>query len=182
MSAPPDRPEATSAPVVPARDDARRPRSVADRLRLFVILLVLPAAAVCIPTVVVSHFFGQHPALKEAPHTEGLQKTLEQSAQSLLPPPLALGPDPITVNARADRLDARLKKITNQAQALGGTASEGLSTATEKRLSVDLPAGQLEAFRQAVAANVMPRPLAVASAPAGRDYVDVIIQAAGDDE
>ena len=146
------------------------------------ILLLLPAAAVCIPTVVVSHFFGQRPARKEAPHTEGLQKTLEQSAQSLLPPPSALGPDPITVTARADRVTARLEKIVRQAQALGGTASEGLSTATEKRLSVDLPGGQLEAFRQAVAGNVMPQPLAVASTPAGRDYVDVVIRASGDDE
>ncbi len=180
MSVPPDRPD--TVPTTPVRDAARRPRSAAQRLGLFVILLVLPAAAVCIPTLVVSHFFGQRPAPKEAPHTEGLQKTLEQSANNLLPPPSALGPDPITVSTRTDRLDARLKKIILQAQALGGTASEGLSTSTEKRLSVDLPAGRLERFRQAVAANEMPRLLSNEPTPAGHDYVDVIIQAAGDDE
>ena len=180
MSVPPDRPD--TVPAAPVRDAARRPRSAAQRLGLFVILLVLPAAAVCIPTLVVSHFFGQRPAPKEAPHTEGLQRTLEQSANNLLPPPSALGPDPITVAVRTERLDARLKKIISQAQALGGTASEGLSTSTEKRLSVDLPAGRLEAFRQAVTENVMPHPLAIASSPAGHDYVDVIIQASGDDE
>lgn len=146
------------------------------------ILLVLPAAAVCIPTVVISHFFGQHPAPKPAPQTGGLQKTLEQSANTLLPPPAALGPDPLVVTARADRLAARLDKITRQAQALGGTASEGLSTTAEKRLSVDLPAGRLDLFRQAVTGNVMPSPVAGSPAPAGHDYVDVIIRAAGDDE
>lgn len=177
MSVPPDRPEAVPA----ARDDARRPRSAADRLRLFLILLVLPAAAVCIPTVVVSHFFGQRPAPKPALQTDGLQRTLEQSANNLLPQPSALGPDPITVTTRADRLAARLEKITRQAQALGGTASEGLSTDKEKRLSVDLPAGRLEAFRQAVTGNITPTTVA-GPTPTGRDYVDVIIRAEGDDE
>lgn len=181
MSALPERPEIAPAPAASKADDARRPRSAADRLRLFAILLVLPAAAVCIPTVVVSHFFGQRPAPKAPPHTEALQKTLELSANNLLPPPSALGPDPITVTARADRLAARLEKITRQAQTLGGTASEGLSTAMEKRLSVDLPAGRLETFRQAVTGNVMPTP-AAGPVPTGHDYVDVIIRAAGDDE
>ena len=110
---------------------------------------------------------------------------MEQSANSLLPGASTLGPDAITVTVRADHLAARMKKISDQAQAFGGSASEGLSTATEKRLSVDLPAGRAEAFRQAVTANApldsLPTPPA-GPAAGGKDFVDVVIRAVGDDE
>ncbi len=183
MNVPPPRPEVAPAPV---RDNARKPRSLADRLRLGLILLVLPAALVCIPTVIITKFFGQRPQPKAPPaETKVLQLSLEQSADRLLPGASALGPDAVTVTVRADHLAARMKKVTDQAQAFGGSASEGLSTATEKRLSVELPAGRAEAFRQAVTTNAAPGPAPVSSAsPAavGKDFVDVVIRAAGDDE
>ncbi len=182
MSALPSRPEIAAAP---ARDDARKPRSLADRLRLGLILLVLPAALVCIPTMIVTGVFGQRPKSK-APRTEGLQQSLEQTATQLLPGTSSLGPDATVVTVRADHLAARMKKISDQAQAFGGSASEGLSTATEKYLSIELPAGRADAFRQAVTSNAAvgsftPAP-AAGPAPVGKDFVDVVIRAAGDDE
>ena len=184
MNARPPSPEAV--PAAPARDDARKPRSLADRFRLLLILLVLPAAAVCIPTYLVTHFFGQQPRPKTPPDTRSLQKFLQQSADNLLPTPPPLGPADIIVTVRADHLAARLKKISDQAQAFGGSASEGLSTATEKRLSIELPAGRADAFRQAVSTNaaVGPLPPATTANPAadGKDFVEVVIQATGDDE
>ena len=186
MSVPPPHPEAASAPTnAPVGDDGRQPRSLADRLRLFLILLVLPAAAVCLPTYVVTHIFGPRPAAKTI-DTGLLQQSLQQSADHLLPTPPSLGPDAIMVSVRADHLEARLKKISDQAQAFGGSASEGLSSATEKRLSVEVPAGNAEAFREAVLTNAAPGSVSPAPsanpAAGGKDYVEVVIRAAGDDE
>ena len=179
MSSFPSPPEVAA----PARDDGRRPRSLANRLGLGLILLLLPATAVCVPIFVVSHFFGRRPRSKP-PQTELLQQSLERSADYLLPTPPPLGPDTVTVTVRAEHLAARLKKVSDQAQALGGSASEGLSTPTEKHLSVALPAGRAEAFRQAVNANTAPGSLSspAASPGAAQDFVDVVIRAAGDDE
>ncbi len=186
MSASPLRPETAPAPTTPpVRDDGRKPRSLADRLRLGLILLALPAAAVCIPTYLVSHFFGQRPKAQE-PHTELLQQSLQQSADHLLPGPPPLGPDALTVTVRADHLAARMQKIAGQAQEFGGSASEGLSTGTEKHLSIELPAGRGDAFRQAVKANAALGSAAPSStanpADARKDFVDVVIRAAGDDD
>ena len=185
MSASPPRPgTAPFPPTAPARDDGRKPRSLADRLRLGLILLVLPAAAVCIPTYLVSHFFGPRP--KGPPDTQGLQQSLQQSADNLLPAPPPLGPDAMVVTVRTGHLAARMKKISDQAQEFGGSASEGLSTDTEKRLSVELPAGRADAFRQAVKANAALGSSALSPnarpATAEKDFVDVVIRAAADDE
>ena len=182
----------TSAPAtVLTRDDGRQPRSLADRLRLFLILLLLPATAVCVPTYLLTHFFGQRPKSKEPRtelplHTELLQQSLQRSADRLLPEPPPLGPDALTVTVQADHLAARMKKIVDQAREFGGSASEGLSTGTEKRLSVELPAGRGDAFRLAVKTNAAlgssaPPPAAGAAAD-GKDFVDVVIQAMGNDE
>lgn len=184
MSALPPRSAPSSVPI---RDNGRKPRTLADRLWLGVILLLLPAAAVCIPTVVISHIFGQRPPPKVPPvETTALQQSLELSASQLLPTPPPLGPDAISVTVRADHLAARMIKISEQAQEFGGSASEGLSTATEKRLSVALPAGRADAFRQAVKVNAAPGSISpspsVGPTPAGKDFVDVVIRAVGDDE
>ena len=68
-----------------------------------------------------------------------------------------------------------MKKISDQAQAFGGSASEGLSTDAEKRLSIELPAGRADAFRQAVRDNAALESASPASsagpAAAGKDFV-----------
>ncbi len=173
MNASPPHPAAT-----PVRDDGRKPRTLADRLRLGLILLVLPAVAVCLPIYAVSYFFKP----KAPPDTKSLQQSLQQSADKLLPTPPPLGPDAITVTVRADHLAARMQKISQQAQAFGGSASEGLSTDKEKYLSIELPAGRAEAFRQAVKTNTAPGAFSPSPPTAGKDYVDVVIRAANDDE
>ena len=170
-------------PSLPA-DPAARPRSLAQRLQLLLILLIGPALAVTLPTLAVTHIFGKHPPKPaRAPTANGLTTALQHSAESLLPTPAPLTADPIRVSVRPDHLAARAEKVANQAKALGGSAVEGISATGEKHLFVDLPAGRAGAFRQAVTANETPVvPPTTPTVGAARDQMEVIIRPAADDE
>lgn len=171
-----------SAPVRPDPDDpARRPRPLGQRLGLLLILLILPVTAVTVPTLLVTGFFGNHPRPKAAPAVDGLGDALDLSAQKLLPTPAPLTPEPLRLTVRPARLAARAAKITTQAQALGGSAVEGISDPGEKHLYVDLPGGRGPLFRQAVLENTAPSPPAGSTAAgAARDQLEVILH--GDDD
>lgn len=182
--------------TAPARQDtddpARRPRSLAQRLQLLLVLLVLPVTAVTIPTLIVTRIFGQHPQPKSAAHPTatptpadpyGLAGMLNHTAATLLPTPAPLTPEPIQVKVRAEHVAARADKIARQAQALGGSAVEGVSNPGEKHLFVDLPAGSADAFRRALADNSVPTaPAATPPAGAARDQLEVIVRPVADDE
>ena len=173
----PDRP-------VPSADPAARPRTLAQRLQLLAVLLVIPGLAVTLPTLVVTHFFGQGPR-RAAPASDvsGLTEALKHSAVNLLPTPAPLTVEPIRLSVRADHLAARAEKVGNQAKTLGGTAVEGISANGEKHLFVDLPAGCAEAFRRAVTANETPQvPVSTPTLGAARDQLEVVIRPAADDE
>ena len=190
-------PPAPAAPVPTAlRRDGTSPRTFAERLLMLLTLLAI-ALAVMIPTLVITHFFGQHPKLRTPPVVQpapdtsnaGLRQALERSAVGLLPAPAALAPDPITVTVRADHLAARVEKIKRQAAQFGGTASDGVPNGQERRLFVDVPATASTAFRQAVTSNTAvadasPAPAAspMAGAAAGQEHLEIIIRPAGDDE
>lgn len=172
----PDRP-------APAADPAARPRSLPQRLQLLAVLLIVPGLAVTLPTLVVTHIFGQRPPVHATPAANGLTTALQHSAESLLPTPAPLTLDPIHLSVRPDHVTTRAEKVARQATALGGTAVEGISAGGEKHLFVDLPAGCAAAFRQAVTANETPVP--PASTPtvgAARDQLEVMIRPASDDE
>ena len=176
----------------PAADPAARPRSLAQRVQLLCILLVIPVAAVTLPTLVVTRIFGQRPKPRIAaratptptPDTSGLVAALTHSAETMLPTPAPLSLDTIRVPVRADHADARARKVTAQAAALGGTAVEGMAAAGEtKHLFIDLPAGRAEAFRQAVMTNEAPVAPSATPVPGNAsDHLEVVIRAAADDE
>ncbi len=181
--------------TVPARpnpeDPDRRPRTLGQRLQLLLILLVLPVAAVTVPTLLVTGIFGQHPRSKAstgaptpaiATTLNGLGAALNRSAESLLPAPAPLTPEPIQVKVRPDHLTARAEKVSRQAAALGGSAVEGVSNPGEKHLFVDLPAGNADAFRRALADNTLPTAAAAPIAGAARDQLEVIVRPTADDE
>ncbi len=181
---PPVRPDPTPLPS----DPAARPRSFAQRLGLLLILLVLPMAAVTVPTLMVTHIFGQHPTPKSTPpsvsDTSGLRRELDRRADNLLPTPAPLVAEPIRVSVRdPSHVGPRAEKVKAQAQRFGGSAVEGLAADGEKHLFVDLPAGAADAFRTTVLSNLAGEILA--SPPpttAARDQVEVFIRAAGSDE
>ena len=175
----------------PEIDPAVRPRPFAERLRLLLILLILPVVAVSLPALLVTGIFGQRPKPKApahvspspAPDTSGLSEALEHSADALLPTPAPLTPDPIRVTVRADHVAARAEKVINQAKQLGGSAIEGVSAAGEKHLYVDVPAGCADAFREAVTKNDVPvAPATTPALNAARDQLEVVIRPAADDE
>lgn len=173
-------------------DPAARPRSLAQRLQLLLILLVLPVAAVTLPALAVTGIFGRTPKTQKPPvHAKpaptpdagSLKAALDHSAESLLPTPAPLSPDTIRVLVRADHLDARAAKVASQAKALGGTAVAGIAAAGERHLFVDLPAGRAEAFRQAVTRNEPSVvPTGAPATGAARDQVEVVIRPTPDDE
>ena len=183
-----------SIPARPQADDpARRPRTFAQRLQLLLILLILPGAAVVIPTLVVTGIFGQHPHPKALPKQtptqtsttdlNGLGAALNHSAETLMPTPAPLTPEPIQIKVRPEHVAARAQKVAQQAQALGGTAIEGVSNLGEKHLFVDLPAGSADTFRQALANNTLPAaPAATPTAGAAHDQLEVIVRPTADDE
>ena len=174
-----------------ADDPARRPRSLAQRLQLLLILLVLPGLAVAVPTVLVTCHFGQRPKPKAPPTPKhvaprdagGLTAALNHSAEQLMPAPAPLPPEPFTLKVRPEHVAARAEKVVRQAQALGGSAVEGVSNPREKHLYVDLPAGAADAFRRALADNTLPPPPAATPIPgAARDQLEVIVRPIADDE
>ena len=182
----PDRPHAAAA------DPAARPRTLAQRLQLLCILLLVPAVAVTLPTLVVTRIFGQRPKPKALvdvkppppPDTSGLKDALNHSAETMFPTPPPLSPDTIQLKVRADHADARAKKVAGQALALGGAAVEGVvAVGEDKHLFVDLPAGRAEAFRRAVTNNEPPLvPVETPLPGSARDQLEVVIRAAADDE
>ena len=182
-------------PARPDLDDpARRPRTLAQRLQLLLVLLVLPVAAVAIPTVLVTCRFGQHPKPKVPSRPTPTARTtpadpssltaaLNHSAEQLLPTPAPLTPAPIPVTVRPEHVAARAAKITLQAQALGGTAVEGVSNPGEQHLFIDLPGGTADTFRRALADNALPAPPTTAPSPGlARDQLEVIVRPTADDE
>ena len=178
-----------SPPVHP--DPDARPRPFAQRLGLLCILLLLPMAAVTLPTLVLSYFFGQRPRLvipvAPAVDTSALRQELDGRADRLLPTPAPLTAEPIRVSVLdPSHVGPRAEKVKAQAKACGGTAVEGLATGGEKHLFVDLPAGAVDTFRLAVSANTTLEapafPPPTPSAAPARDQVEVFIRAAGDDE
>lgn len=176
-----------NAPVrTDPNDPARRPRSLGRRLQLLLVLLIIPGAAVTIPTLLVTNFFGRQPKLKAKPipapvDTSGLAASLDRSANALLPTPAPLTPEPIRVKVRPDRVAARAGKVMQQARSLGGSAVEGLSEPGDQRLYVDLPGGSAAAFRQAVTDNAAPVPPVATPLPgAARDQLEIIIH--GDED
>ena len=175
-------PDRLSAPL----DPAARPRPLAQRLQLLLIVLILPIIVVTLPTLFVTGIFGQRPrhaAPVPTPDTTGLKAALNLSATSLLPTPAPLTPDTIRVTVRPEHVAARAEKVAGQAKLLGGSAVEGVSAVGEKHLFVDLPAGCTDAFRQAVTSNDPPVAPATTPAPgAARDQVEVLIRSAAEDE
>ena len=192
-------------PSVASADPATRPLPLFQRLRLLFILLVLPMAAVTLPTLAITGIFGQRPKPKTpaahakpvppkpsplpakptpTPDTSGLRAALDHSAVSLLPTPAPLSPDTIRLTVtRAEHLDARAEKVAGQARLLGGAAVSGVAAAGERHLFVDLPAGRAEAFRQAVTRNEPPvLPAGTPAAGTARDQLEVLIRPAADDE
>ena len=207
MSAPVPADAASPRPV-PAHPDTA-PLSAPKRLGLLVILLVLPITAVSLPAIFVTMFFGHRthgpiislpkilhresprPAAAPAPDVSGLRNALEQNAQGVLPPPAALSPDPIVLTVRAEHVAARADRVTALARQYGGSVSEGLPTAGEKDLYVDVPQTASAAFRSALtaraAASPAPPALAAPAAPAASgaapvDHLEIIIRTAADDE
>ena len=202
MSSPDRRPVSETSPLparLPAalRQDGRAPRSRAQRLLMLGILTAI-SLSVAIPTLIVTGIFGQRsrpktppPAVQATPApNDGLLSSLQRSADTLLPNPPVLGPDPITVPVRPEHVAARLERIQRQAAQFGGTATEGLPNGGERHLFVDLPATATAAFRLAVTTKspanaVNPAPTATASpaaTAAGVDHIEVIIRPAGEDE
>lgn len=175
-----------------AADPAARPRTLGQRLQLLCILLLLPAAAVTLPTLVVTRIFGRRPKEKlpahvaptPAPDMSGLKDALNHSAETLFPTPPPLSSDTVVLKVHSDHVEARAKKVSGQAQLLGGAAVQGVAAAGERaHLFVDLPAGRAEAFREAVTKNEPPVVPAVTPAPgSARDQLEVVIRAAADDE
>ena len=171
-------------------DPAARPRPLAQRLGLLLILLVLPAAVVTVPSLVVTHLFGQRPRPKAVPAaaSSGLRAYLDQNANALMPTPAPLAAEPVRVPVLdPSHVGPRTEKVKAQAQRLGGTAVEGLATDGEKHLFVDLPAGTADAFRRAVTENTPVESLATPAPPspgtaAARDQVEVFIRPAAKDE
>lgn len=181
-------PSAFSVPPSSDPNADRQPRPFAQRLGLLLILLLLPCAAVTLPTLVATHFSGQRPAAKNSPaasDTSGLRHELDQRASSLLPTPAPLTLEPIRISVReVSHVGPRAETVKAQAKAFGGTAVEGLATGGETHLFVDLPAGAADAFRLAVMSNLPGQPLASPppSSTAARDQVEVFIRAAANDE
>ena len=190
-----------SSPVSPdpshPTDPDARPRPLAQRLGLLVLLLVVPMAAVTLPSVVLTHVFGQRPRPKAAavlptptPDTTGLRRQLDLQATGLLPTPAPLTGDPIHVPVHdPSHVGPRAEKIKAQAQRFGGTAVEGLAAEEgEKHLFVDLPAGMADAFRRAVDDNTpvetlpTPAPSPSSATATARDQVEVFIRAMANDE
>ena len=183
----PVRPDPASPP--PPDPDAR-PRSLAERLGLLVMLVALPMAVVTLPTLVITGVFGQRPRPKTsaAADTSGLRRELDSKASHLLPPPAPLAAEPVRVSVHdPSHVGPRAEKVDAQAKALGGSAVEGLAAEGEKHLFVDLPAGAAEPFRRAVTENtpvesLSPSPASGSNPSATRDQVEVFIRAAGNDE
>ena len=184
-----------TAPARPDLDDpARRPRTFAQRLQLLLVLLVLPVAAVAVPTVLVTCHFGQRPRPKTSPNPTpaaratptnptGLAAALNHSAEQLMPTPAPLTPAPIPIKVRPEHVAARAEKVVRQAQALGGTAVEGVSNPGEKHLFIDLPGGTADTFRRALLDNTLPAPPTATPDPtAARDQLEVIVRPTADDE
>ena len=179
-----------SAPL--PSDPAARPRTFAQRLGLLLILLVLPMTAVTVPTLLVTHIFGQRPRPKNTPaptpaDMSGLRQELDRRANGLLPTPAPLTVEPIRLSVLdPSHVGPRAEKIKAQAQRFGGTAVEGLAAEGEKHLFVDLPAGSADAFRMAVTSNttleMLTSPPPSPGAAAARDQLEVFIRAAGGDE
>lgn len=143
-------------------------------------------AAVTLPTVAVTHRFGQRPRPKNppAPDTGGLRRELDRHAAGLLPTPAPLTPAPIRVIVRdPGHVGPRAEKVKAQAQRFGGTAVEGLAADGEKHLFVDLPAGTADAFRLMVLSSQPGETVASPAPPtAARDQVEVFIRATANDE
>ena len=122
------------APPLPSDPDAR-PRSFAQRLGLLMILLVLPVTAVTLPSLLLTHCFGQRPRPK-IPATptppadvSGLRRELDRRADGLLPTPAPLAAEPVRVPVLdPSHVGPRAEKVKAQAQRFGGTAVEGLAT------------------------------------------------------
>ncbi len=185
---PPVRPDPAPLPS----DPAARPRPFVQRLGLLLVLLVLPMAAITLPTLVVTHLFGQRPRPRNTPtppptDTSGLRQELDRRADGLMPTPAPLTLEPVRISVRdPSHVGPRAEKVRAQAQRFGGTAVEGLAAEGETHLFVDLPAGAADAFRLAVTSNTTLEILAAPSPPPGaaaaRDQVEVFIRAAGGDE
>ena len=100
-----------------------------------------------------------------------------------MPTPAPLTPEPITIKVRPEHVAARADKVSRQAQALGGSAVEGVSNPGEKHLYVDLPAGSADPFRRALIDNTLPSPPVATPAPSSaRDQLEVIVRPTADDE
>ena len=140
-------PQRPAAPP-PAEIAALRPASLGRRLRLLFLLLVLPIAAVSLPTLLVSHFFGQRPPAGKTATAlagfEALRDSLAKSAQANLPDSNATLPAPaeLTVpagSATTAEIDARFAGLTHLAERLGGSAVEKPADAAGRHLFVELP-------------------------------------------
>ena len=112
-------------------------------------MLVLPIAAMSVPTLLVSHFFGQRPPEGKTATAlagfEALRDSLTKSAQTNLPDSSALLPAPTELTVPAGgatpaEIDARFAGLTHLAQRLGGSAVEKPADAAGRHLLVELPA------------------------------------------
>lgn len=151
-------PRPVAPPPSSAEVAALRPASLGRRLGLFFLLLVLPVAAVSVPALVVTHFFGQRPPAGTSATAlagfETLRDSLTKSAEATLPDSSAAlrAPAEITVPGGTSpaETDARFAGLAHLAERLGGSAVEKPADATGRHLFVALPAAAGDGSKRAV--------------------------------
>lgn len=140
-------------PAAPPAPHAAPP-SLGRRLGLLMILLILPIGAMSLPTLVVTHFFGQRPAAKQTENASGfdaLRGSLEKAARESLPDTgLDLGArfDALTLACAPEQADARLEALRGFAERCEGASIEQPADAAGRHLLVELPASAAARFRQ----------------------------------
>lgn len=151
-------------PVMPPPPASSPPSPLGRRLYLLCILLLLPMAAVSLPTLVITHFFGQRPASKQPTKAEEansaaafatLRGSLEKAAREGLPDDAGLNFgakfDALTLACPPEVADARLDTLRAFAAQCQGTVLDQPADATGRHLLVELPETNAARFRQLAA-------------------------------
>lgn len=150
------------------------PRPPGQRVALLFKLLILPVVVFSLPTLLVTHFFGQRPAPKTVPAADlaafgTLRGSLEKAASTGLPDvTLDLGTrfDELTLPCPAEAAEARLETLRGLAARCQGNAIEQPADAAGRHLLVELPEVRLTLFRQLATENAPAMPPPPAAEPA----------------
>lgn len=131
------------------------------RFWLLLKLLLVPMAVVCLPTLVVTGFFGQRPEPKAPPDAafSALRDSLERAARERLPegtPTFGARFEDLSLPCAAADADARLEGLRGLAARCGGTLTDQGADPAGRHLLVELPAGSLPRFRPEAAGGVIP--------------------------